>query len=173
MNTRDHYDDAGANECHDEFEFTDSAGDFYDDDDDDADRQPFDDEEALDRAIAERERAEERKAFGAECRRMANLLRVHGLDATFETAKHWVRLFEDSDVARATFRAAPWLEEGWWDVDKLVWVVLHEDDAKRATQRFAEIGTTIEAVQRPEVDPASILNGEEPPPGAGDNAART
>ena len=63
------------------------------------------------------ERAEKRRAFGVQCRRMRDLLAVHHLPSDWENTKRWVRTFED--WPDATVEAAKWIDAGWTNPDEV------------------------------------------------------
>ena len=97
----------------------------YEDDDDVIDSENTDDLDAEDEfpaprrrdndldGFGEEEAAAERRAFGAKCKRMQDLLSVHRMLHSFEHAKPWVRLWEDEDDP--TIHAAEWIDAGYRD----------------------------------------------------------
>jgi hypothetical protein len=128
-------------------------------------------EEPGERARRLEHEAEQRKAFGEECRVMADLLRVHGALGTgdpFQTAKEWVRVFaeyRDGNLVAGSpsKEAALWLDEGWHNLDELKYTMGH-GSASEITERLKELGTTVQAVERSGLSVGSILEGEEDPP---------
>jgi len=101
-------------------------------------------------------RAADRREFGAKVRLVQDLLKVNKLDASWQDAKAWTRLFEYLDDP--SIAVAQWIDAGWIDADLTGDILFLSGTPDDFARKLKAIGTSVEEYREDEEVRRAILS---------------